>query len=124
MPNTVSETNIIINGKPTHPGYFKVVRQGTPESFSSRLVAERDYPKGAVIANLEGLTPGPKRYSSVQISEEEHIELNSDLVFMNHSCEPSTRMDVDKRAVVAAKDLVPGDELTFFYPSTEWDMGK
>lgn len=124
MPNTVPETDIIVNGKPTHPGDFKVVRQGSPESFSSRLVAERAFPKGAVIANLQGLTPGPKRYSTVQISETEHIELNSDLVFMNHSCDPSTHMDVDKRAVVASRDVAAGDELTFFYPSTEWDMGK
>lgn len=124
MPNTIPETNIIINGKPTHPNDFKVVRQGSPESFSSRLVAVRDFPKGATIAALEGLTPGEKRYSTVQISETKHIELNSDLVFMNHSCDPSAHMEVDRMLVTAAKDISVGDELTFFYPSTEWDMGK
>jgi hypothetical protein len=126
MPNTVPENygDIIVNGKPTHPNDFKVVRQGPPESFSSKLVAERAFPKGATIATLEGLTPGAKRYSTVQISQTEHIELNSDLVFMNHSCNPSTLMDVDRMVVSATRDLAAGDELTFFYPSTEWDMGK
>ncbi|KAF7724073.1 hypothetical protein EC973_001406 [Apophysomyces ossiformis] len=110
--------------KPSHPGLFRIVRQGPPEAFSSKLVAERDYEKGAAIVKLEGLTPGPKRYSSVQISENEHIELNSDLLYMNHSCNPSTHMDVDHLAIVALHDLKAGDELTFFYPSTEWDMAQ
>ncbi|KAI7850956.1 hypothetical protein BDC45DRAFT_516834 [Circinella umbellata] len=110
--------------KPTHPGYFCIVRQGTPEQYCSKLIAERDYPKGSVIAELKGLTPGPKRYSSVQISKDKHIELNSDLVFMNHSCDPSTHMDTDGMAVRALKDIKTGDELTFFYPSTEWDMAQ
>ena len=108
MPNTIPENyhgDIIVNGKPTHPEYFKVVRQGPPESFSSKLVAERAFAKGAVIATLEGLTPGAKRYSTVQISKTEHI-------------------DVDRMVVSATRDLAAGDELTFFYPSTEWDMGK
>ncbi|KAL0090800.1 hypothetical protein J3Q64DRAFT_1014645 [Phycomyces blakesleeanus] len=108
----------------THPGYFRIIRQGPPEAFSSKLVAERDYPKGSVIAPLEGLTFGEKRYSSVQVSENEHVELNSDLVFMNHSCDPTTHMDVEKRAVTALKDIKAGDEMFFFYPSTEWDMAQ
>ncbi|KAI9470602.1 MAG: hypothetical protein EXX96DRAFT_611793 [Benjaminiella poitrasii] len=126
MPNTVPENYnaIIINGKPTHPNDFKVVRQGSPESFSSKLVAVRSFAKGSVIATLEGLTLGAKRYSTVQISKDEHIELNSDLVFMNHSCDPSTLMDVDHMAVTATRDIAPNDELTFFYPSTEWDMAQ
>lgn len=110
--------------KPSHPGLFRIVHDGTPEQFRSKLVAERDFAKGSVIADLAGLTPGPKRYSSVQVSPTEHVELNSDLLYMNHSCDPSALMDVDRRAVVAAKDIKAGDELTFFYPSTEWDMGK
>lgn len=126
MPNTAPEaySDIIIAGKPTHPNDFKVIRQGSPEAFSSKLCAERAFSKGSVIAPLEGLTPNAKRYSTVQISETKHIELNSDLVFMNHSCEPSTLMDVDRMVVTAARDIAAGDELTFFYPSTEWDMGN
>lgn len=110
--------------QPSHPGLFKVLRQGDPASFSSKLVAERDFNKGETIADLTGLTPGPKRYSSVQISATEHVELNSDLLYLNHSCDPSTYLDVTKKAIVALKPIKQGEELTFFYPSTEWDMGK
>ncbi|KAI8374163.1 uncharacterized protein BYT42DRAFT_575320 [Radiomyces spectabilis] len=112
--------------KQSHPGLFKIVRQGPPEAFSSKLVTERPFEKGAVIVNLTGLTPGPKRYSSVQISENDHIELNSDLLYMNHSCDPSVDVDVsaERRAIIALKELKAGDEMTFFYPSTEWDMAQ
>ncbi|KAF1799905.1 hypothetical protein V8B55DRAFT_1542607 [Mucor lusitanicus] len=109
---------------PSHPGLFKVLRQGDSTSFSSKLVAERDFKKGETIADLTGLTPGPKRYSSVQISATEHVELNSDLLYLNHSCDPSTYLDITKRAIVALKDIKQGEELTFFYPSTEWDMAQ
>lgn len=109
--------------QPSHPGLFKVIRQGDPTSFTSKLIAEKDFNKDSIIADLKGLTPGPKRYSSVQISVEEHVELNSDLLYLNHSCDPSTYLDVTTRAIVALRDLKAGDELTFFYPSTEWDMG-
>ncbi|KAI8978999.1 hypothetical protein BDB01DRAFT_798876 [Pilobolus umbonatus] len=126
MPNTVVDTySMNINThKPSHPKDFQVIRQGNPDSFSSKLVAMRAYPKGSVVAPLNGLTAGEKRYTSVQLSENKHIELNSDLVFMNHSCDPSTHMDVDQAAVIALRDIAAGDELTFFYPSTEWDMAQ
>jgi len=54
------------------------------------------------------------------------VELNSALVFMNHSCVPSVEIDTDLMEVRVAKNqnLQVGDELTFFYPSTEWQMDK
>lgn len=125
MTVTIDVQHIFVPGdKPTHPGLFQVVRQGTPEQFSSKLVAELDFPKGSIVVDLKGLTPGAKRYSSVQVSSTQHVELNSDLVFMNHSCDPSMHMDVDRMAIVALKDIKAGDEMTFFYPSTEWDMAQ
>ncbi|KAG2171683.1 hypothetical protein INT43_008063, partial [Umbelopsis isabellina] len=108
----------------THPDSFRVEWIGDPKNFSSRLVTAKAYKTGDVLAALEGLTPGPKAYSSVQISEDEHVELNSDLLYMNHSCNPTAVVDLKKRAIVANKDLAPGAEITFFYPSTEWDMAQ
>ncbi|KAI9272437.1 hypothetical protein BY458DRAFT_455442 [Sporodiniella umbellata] len=124
MPTTTAEETIECpdSYKQSHPTFFKVIRQGAPGEYSSKLVTERAFPKDSVVANLEGLTPGEKRYTSVQVSETKHIELNSDLVYMNHSCEPSVILDIDRMSVIAVKDLAEGDELTFFYPSTEWDM--
>ncbi|KAG0239868.1 hypothetical protein BGW41_007448 [Actinomortierella wolfii] len=108
--------------QPTHPGLFEVVY--SEGSYNSRLVASRAYKKGDIICKVEGTTPGPKKYTSVQVSKTEHIELNSDLVFMNHSCNPTVNLNTDDMTVVAVKDIKEGDSLTFFYPSSEWEMDQ
>ncbi|KAI1314751.1 hypothetical protein EDD11_001766 [Mortierella claussenii] len=108
--------------KPTHPGLFEVVY--AEGDYNSKLVACKPYAKGEIITKVEGVTSGPKRYTSVQVGKDDHIELNSDLVFMNHSCNPTVSLDTDTMTVVAVVDLKEGDSLTFFYPSSEWEMDQ
>lgn len=71
-------------------------------------------------------TPATVAYSSVQASKTLHIELNCDLVYINHSCSPTLIFDMARWEVRVNPDLEgglkEGDELTFFYPSTEWSM--
>jgi len=95
-------------------------------AFGSRAVSLVDLPAGAVFAKITTATPATKAYSSVQISEMAHIELNSELVFVNHSCDPSLVFDMGRFEVRVGdgRDLKKGDELTFFYPSSEWDMAQ
>lgn len=71
-------------------------------------------------------TSAPKAYSSVQSGQDAHFELNSDLVFINHGCEPSLEFDTKDMVIRVArgKELKEGDELTFWYPSSEWDMDQ
>jgi SET domain len=52
----------------------------------------------------------------VQVGRNLHIELNSELVYMNHSCAPTVKICVETMTVVALVDLDVGDEVTFFYP--------
>ncbi|KAF9146639.1 hypothetical protein BGX30_011831 [Mortierella sp. GBA39] len=100
MPATYTKEGTITDAeavkkayKPTHPGLFEVVY--AEGSFNSELVASKDYKKDEVIVVVEGTTPGPKKYTSVQVSRDLHIELNSDR-----------------------------GPLTFFYPSSEWEMDQ
>ena len=46
------------------------------------------------------------------------------LSFVNHGCEPNVAFDVERSALIALSPIAPGDELTFFYPSTEWAMAS
>jgi SET domain len=46
------------------------------------------------------------------------------LQYINHSCEPTVFFDTASLELICLKPLQPGDELTFFYPSTEWDMSQ
>jgi hypothetical protein len=62
---------------------------------------------------------------TLQASADEHIELSPQpLSFLNHSCDPSVFVDTTRRVLVALRPIAPGDELTFFYPSTEWAMAE
>jgi hypothetical protein len=40
-------------------------------------------------------------------------------LFQNHSCEPTTGIKDDHAKMVALRDLMPGDEMTFDYATTE-----
>ena len=64
-------------------------------------------------------------YLTVQITEDEHIELSPEyLECINHSCDPNCFFDTAAMQLIAVKDVKEGEELTFFYPSAEWDMDR
>ncbi|KAI9811301.1 MAG: hypothetical protein M1832_000915 [Thelocarpon impressellum] len=109
--------------KPTHPNLLRV--DNRPEAFTSSAYSLVSMSGGTLFARIHEAQPTPvKAYTSVQVSPTEHIELNSDLVFCNHSCDPNLRFDMEKMEVWVCDDktVKVGDAMTFFYPSTEWDM--
>ncbi|KAJ3286364.1 hypothetical protein HDU76_007987 [Blyttiomyces sp. JEL0837] len=124
-----SAENVLIHPPPAIPKNLEnveIVRFG-PGEFSSKLVSKKFVAKGQEVARIENMTRNvKKRWSSVQVAEEEHIELDpaSGLVFMNHSCSPSVFVDTTNFRIIALRDINPGDEVTFFYPSTEWRMDQ
>ncbi|OJJ43941.1 hypothetical protein ASPZODRAFT_72222 [Penicilliopsis zonata CBS 506.65] len=109
---------------PSHPDRLRVIR--STKAFGSRAVSLIDLPAGAVFAPITTASPGINAYSSVQTGPNTHIELNSDLLYINHSCDPSLVFDMKQMQVRVAdkRPLKAGDTLTFFYPSTEWEMAQ
>ena len=64
-------------------------------------------------------------YLTVQIAEEEHIELEPKILqYTNHSCEPNVFFDTSLFNYIALKNINANEELVFFYPSTEWKMDE
>lgn len=62
-------------------------------------------------------------YLSVQVADDRHIHLAPEfLQYINHSCAPNVFFDTTKGEVVALRDIAANEEITFFYPSTEWTM--
>jgi hypothetical protein len=60
---------------------------------------------------------------SVQVSQTGHILLEPEfLEYTNHSCLPNVIFDVDQMVVTAVAPIQPGDEIVYFYPSTETSM--
>ncbi|KAL4939364.1 hypothetical protein BDV06DRAFT_231095 [Aspergillus oleicola] len=111
---------------PSHPGLIRV--SYNPGSFASAAYNDSPttFPPGSLFTKITTATPSKKAYSSVQTSRNTHIELNSDLLYCNHSCEPSLVFDMGKMEVrvVDGRPLKKGDALTFFYPSSEWEMDQ
>lgn len=64
-------------------------------------------------------------YLTIQIGEDQHIELLPEyLECTNHSCDPNCFFDTTSMRLISTKAINEGDELTFFYPSTEWEMDR
>ncbi len=107
------------------------MNMNTPDSLVIRthnkyrsLTTTQPYQRGQIICAIpaESLYDQPNQFT-VQIGIDQHVEVK-ELASMNHSCDPSTILDTTRMLVFATRDLTPGDELTFFYPSTEWEMSS
>ncbi|MCJ1358204.1 MAG: hypothetical protein MMC33_008203 [Icmadophila ericetorum] len=97
------------------------------ESFKSYTVSKVSLPAGALFARITGITQAPsKTYGTVQAGPNLHIELNSNLLYIDHSCDPSLEFDMTRFEVRVNKNrpLRKGDKLSFFYPSSEWSMAQ
>ncbi|KAG4438279.1 hypothetical protein IFR05_006214 [Cadophora sp. M221] len=116
--------------QPSHPLIQEVILPSNPSDFTTKSLSKITLAPFALYAKFD-FPPCTKAdkptYATVQMGKNEHLNLNSDLVYINHSCEPSLTFDLapDSLSILAGpKGLKPGDELTFFYPSTEWDMAQ
>lgn len=81
---------------------------------------------GKVICTFNaGITQTYATYLTVQTGVDTHITLQPEfLQYINHSCDPTVFFDTTTMELICLKPLQPGDELTFFYPSTEWEMSQ
>jgi len=109
----------------SHPVVTIVSRNGQLGVVATTAVAA-----GHIVLALDGpIVSHPTRYT-VQIGEAEHVDAEAAASdgsypvwrFLNHSCEPNTRLE--GRALVAIADIRTGDEVTFDYDTTEWDMAS
>ncbi|KAM0251738.1 hypothetical protein ACHAQJ_008013 [Trichoderma viride] len=112
--------------QPSHPDIQDVAVSGA--DFMTKSTSKVAVPPFGLFAKFE-FPPcdvaDQATYATVQMGRDKHLNLNSDLLYINHSCEPSLHFDMGNMSIVAGpKGLQPGDELTFFYPSTEWNMAQ
>ena len=94
------------------------------QTSQKSLHAIKLFKPGDIISKFHaGSLSGAPTYLTVQIGINRHITLQPEfLQYINHSCEPNVFFDTTTMQVICLKELNAGDELTFFYPSTEWDM--
>ncbi|EPE30414.1 SET [Glarea lozoyensis ATCC 20868] len=115
--------------QPSHPSIQTVIHgQNSSQEYTSKSVSKISLPPFALYAKMAfpPCTPASEAtYATVQCGRDAHLNLNSDLVYINHSCEPSVIFETSTLSILAGpKGLKEGEELTFFYPSTEWEMAQ
>lgn len=89
--------------------------------FANRAFASGDLIVALGAASVVGIPTS----LTVQIGANRHIHLDPEyLKNLNHSCDPNVFLDTSAMEVVALRDIAAGEELRFFYPSTEWKMDQ
>lgn len=90
------------------------------------LFATEFFIKGDIIINFGAskIVDTPN-YLTVQIDEHKHIHLSPDyLQYINHSCDPNVLFNTTTMQLECLTNIEMGDELTFFYPATEWEIAQ
>lgn len=79
--------------QPSHPEIQEVLIGNNGDSeFTTKSISRVDLPPFALYAPMSSppVTPAAAAtYATVQVGRNQHINLNSDLLYINHSCEPS-----------------------------------
>ena len=93
----------------------------TENKFRS-LITKQAYKKGEVMCIIpsENIMDKPNRFT-VQIARDKHTHVGK-LAALNHSCNPNVTLDTERMLMIACRDIEKGEELSFFYPATEWEM--
>ncbi len=97
------------------------------------VVAIRPVKAGETVLTLDGEELDRPSRHSIQLDERTHIEVTGDSPleqlmlshpwrFTNHSCDPNTRLV--GRALVALKPVRAGDEITYNYNTSEWELAE
>ena len=88
------------------------------------LFAMQSYQPGDAIADFSaGTIAAEPTYLTVQVDDNKHITLQPEfLQYINHSCAPNVFFDTTRMELIALQEIKQAEELTFFYPSTEWKM--
>jgi hypothetical protein len=88
------------------------------------LFVTRSFSEGELISDFSaGTIAAEPTYLTVQVGEGKHITLVPEfLQYINHSCEPNVFFDTTRLQLLALRKISAGEELSFFYPSTEWEM--
>jgi len=96
------------------------------ETNQKALFAAVSFNPGDIICKFSAdITQSYATYLTVQTAADRHITLKPEfLQYINHSCSPNVFFNTTTMELVCLQSMQPGDEFTFFYPSTEWEMAQ
>jgi len=101
---------------------LEATRSGPDSGFALRSTVARK--TGEIVCDFTCIPAARSRYT-IQIAADQHAEMVPGFLRLaSQACRPNVVFDVDARRIEVVADIRPGDELAFFYPSTEWDMAE
>ncbi len=102
---------------------FAEVRQHITNKQKALFSTQRFSPGEQIALFSAGTIGAEPTYLTVQVDTNKHITLDPEfLQYINHSCDPNVFFNTSTMELVALKEIGPEEEMTFFYPSTEWQM--
>jgi hypothetical protein len=101
------------------------------EPTQRRLIAVQAIPAGSFVCRIEGHETSVPSHYSLQVGRDRHLDPDDahdpmDRVrrrfwrYLNHHCEPNAV--IRDFALLAIRDIAPGEGVTFDYNTTEWDL--
>ena len=87
------------------------------------VFAARDFrPDEEIFLFGASFVTSPDKYT-IQVDEAKHLHMESHIgLLLSHSCAPNTRFCGEQLGIFAIAPIRAGQELTFNYLCTEWDM--
>lgn len=94
------------------------------------LLTDRNFNRGGDVISFPNtlVRRGQESNEAVQVADDTYLdgEWLTPESFMNHNCNPNTKLDFrpdqPASAYVAVRDISKGEEVTFNYLATEYDM--
>lgn len=114
------DREIIVMRIPTH------VKSAIIKGKGRALIANRDFKKGERILPLKGVirkcsesTPDAVQLDADKFIDSDHRYAEDHI---NHGCRPTMYIDFDEMSFNALSDIKKGEELTYNYLTTEYDL--
>ncbi|MEH6662750.1 MAG: SET domain-containing protein-lysine N-methyltransferase [Parasphingorhabdus sp.] len=89
------------------------------EEVGVGVVALVKFAKGDLLDRFTGNTGSELTQHSLQIRPDEHISDTRFVGYISHGCNPNCRLDMQRRELVAMRDIAAGELLTIDYAATE-----
>jgi len=96
------------------------------EGKGNSLFANRDFKVGEIVRPLKGVLKHAQDASlyAIQLEEDSFLDTEHRYVedYINHSCDPTTKIDFDRMGFVCIRDIKNGEEITYNYLTTDYDL--
>lgn len=98
---------------------FEIVQD---RPYGAGVTASRPLAEGETVAGLADceVAAAPSIHT-IDVGGGRHVD-GPEVRYLNHSCDPNLFVDCARMRIVTLRPVAEGEELTFFYPSTEWEM--